>query len=1057
MIEIANNIWSNTDITVTDLLCEGEIEGLVNGENSIYFNETPLVSNDGTRNFDKVNYTIRKGTVSQDKGSSFGTIRNLVDVGVKLDYNSSVVRTITDSDVNEFDVSLSLAQLQYIDQGSGDIRGNTVTVRVEYKPNGGAYTTVKDITLTGKSSSPLFVSLRDTAKLTGSAPWDIRVTRLTPGPTTQYDVNIVYFDRLTEIKNVGLSYPSTALIRLAWDAKTFQRDPTRIYDLKLLKIKIPDNYNPITGVYTGSWGGNFTTAWSNNPAWVYYDLLTNERYGLGSFITASHIDKWSLYTIGKYCDELVPDGFGGTEPRFTINCLINNRTDAYSLLTAVASAFRAMIYWGSGTSVATQDSPSDPVYLFTPANVIDGLFSYSSQSLRARHTAALVKWNDPKDFCKTKSEYVEDQDAINKYGFNQIELNAFGCTSRGQAHRMGKWALYTEQYESEIVTFKTGIDGIVSRPGQIIKIADPVKAGYRMGGRVSSATTTSIVLDDAPDTSVIGGTISIVLSTGAVEDRTITAISTNTVTVQPAFSIAPTAQTIWVIKNSSIEPQQFRVISVKEYENATFEISAVKHDPNKFAAIEQNLKFEEKDYSDLKQYTDPPKNVKITESLYQSGSVVKAKVSISWDATPFANSYLVMYKRDNENIVKLPETQFTDTEILDALPGNYSFIIQSINSFGKLSGKTNAEKEIFGKTAPPADVTGFSLIPNQGNAYISWNQSTDLDVLVGGQVRIRYTPLTTGQQWKNTIDIVPAVPGAATSAVVPLLEGTYMVKFVDSSGNYSVNASEIVTIDPQIYALNVVDTQTDSPSFNGDKYQMTFDADETALVLESLELVDDMPLIDDIGKWDFSGDIASEGTYTFENIVDLGSVYPATITANIEVEAFNNEYIWDSRGTVIDTWADIDGAEVNDVNAELFVRTTEDDPNATPTWTVWKRVHQGSYNARAFQYQLRATSGDPTHNLWIRQLEVTLDMKDRTVNLGPLSSGTGASYAVTYPDPFYATPSISVTSSAMATGDYFTITSESNTGFNIVFKNSGGTIVNRTFSVIAKGYGRKVA
>jgi len=1055
MIETADSISSKIRVRILDIISEGEIEGLVDGEKSIYLNETPLVNSNGTKNFTDATYYLTTGSNSQSYISDFSNASTEIQVGVQLDYNTGVVRTISDTDVNRFNILLSFNSLQYINQSNGDVTGNAVTVAVEVQPNGGGYQTVKTMTIDGKKSGP-FQWSSEPLTLPGSGPWNIKLTRTTGAPAGQFDQNVVSWGSYSEIIDAKLRYPNTALAGVRFYSTDFNSTPSRYYYVKLLKIKVPSNYNPTTRTYSGSWNGTFQTAWSDNPAWCYYDLLTNSRYGLGQFISTSQIDKYALYSIGQYCDELVPDGYGGTEPRFTCNAMVTDRTDAYSLLSAIASTFRTMIYWGAGSIIAVQDSPSDPTYIFNPSNVVDGRFTYAGTSLKTRHSAALVKWNDPTDFCRTKVEYVEDRDAIARYGLNQLEINAFGCTSRGQAHRIGKWALYTEQNESETVAFKTGLEGATLRPGQIIKIADPVKAGIRLGGRVSTATTTTVTADANQEASSIGGLLSVILSNGTTETRTITGISGAVITVQPAFTSAPVTQSPWVIKSPSVDVQTFRVITIKE-EDKLYTVTAIKHDPQKYASIEQNIKLTPRDISDLKQVPDPPTNVVVTESLYQSGSNVKAKISVTFEKSELGQSYVLSYKRDNENIVTLKETEQSEIEILDVLPGFYKFNLQAKSVLGKLSGIVGATKEIFGKTAPPVDVTGFSLIPNQGNAYLSWNQATDLDVLVGGQVRIRYTPLTTGQQWKNTIDIIPAVPGAATSAVAPLLEGTYMIKFVDSSGNYSANASEIVTISPEIYALNLVDTQTDSPTFAGSKYQMTIDTAESALVLAAGQLVDDFPLIDEVGNWDFSGDIYSDGTYTFENIVDLGSVYPATITANIEVEAFNNDYIWDSRGTLIDTWTDIDGSEVNDVNAELFVRTTEDDPNATPTWTVWKRVHQGSYNARGFQYQLRATSGDPTHNLWIRTLEVTLDMKDRTVNMGPLSSGTGSFYTVTYADPFYATPAISVTSSGMQTGDYFTITSETESGFNIVFKNSSGTIVNRTFSVIAKGYGRKVA
>jgi len=1043
-----------------DLISEGEIEGLVDGAKSIFFDETQLQNEDGSFNFTGVTYDTRNGTQDQTYIDGFTTVENETAVGVEVKNGgdpatNGVVRQITDPNVNRVRVRVLVPQITSTDTSTGDVHGSSVELTLWVQPNGGSFTQVADCVITGKSSSRYERDI--SVQLTGSAPWNIRLQRETADSAIQYLVNKTYFEAYTEVVDAKLRYPNSAIVAARLDSQQFEQVPTRYYDVKLLKIKVPSNYDPTTRVYTGIWDGTFQTLWSDNPAWVFYDLLTSDRYGLGSFVPEDQVDKWALYEISQYCDALVPDGFGGMEPRFTCNLMLADRGEAYTVLQSLASVFRGMIYWAAGSVTASQDSPQDAAYIFNTSNVVDGRFLYQGASAKARHSVALVTWNDPADFYKQKVEYVEDQNAIAKFGVQQAEVVAFGCTSRGQAHRLGKWLLYTEQFESESVTFRTGLEGIVGRPGQIIQIADPARAGARLGGRISSATTTAITIDQDISGSISGNTLSVLLPTGAVEERTVVGQAGRVITVQPGYSTAPLTQSVWVLKSDAVEPQTFRVISIKEdSDSRTYEVTALKHDPDKFDFVEEDILLEPKSYSLLKAATEAPQNLIVTESLYQTATEVKSKITLSWSKVDRAVSYIVRYRRDNENFIQLNQTSVNEIDILDTQPGSYTFQVVALNAIGKSSAVSQLTTEAYGKLAPPVDVQGFSMIPNAGQAYLTWRQATDLDVLVGGQVRIRHTPKIIDQAWRDAIDIIPAAPGTATSAVAPLLNGTYMAKFVDSSGNYSLNEVLIVTTIPYAQTQNIVDTITEDPTFAGTKTNMSIDTLNGALVLSDGTLWDDLPLIDDVGSIDFPGEISSSGTYDFENVTDLGGVWPTRIYSTINLEAYDVGTVIDSRTTLIDTWDDIDGDTVNDVNAELYVRTTEDDPSSSPTWTDWKRISAGEYTARGFQFQLICTTGDTRHNLFIKNLQVVLDMLDRDEYLGPFTSGAGT-YSVSYGFPFYAAPSIAITAVNMNSGDYYSISNVTTDGFDILFKNSGSTAVSRNFYVLAKGYGRKVA
>lgn len=349
--------------------------------------------------------------------------------------------------------------------------------------------------ISGKTTSKYQRAYR--IELPSPGPWDIRVRRITADSTSSAIVNNTWWDSYTEIVDAKLTYPNSAIYALQIDSKQFNQIPTRGYELNGIKVKVPSNYDPLTREYTGTWDGTFQTAWSDNPAWVFYDIITNDRYGLGELVPESMMDKWGLYTIAQYCDTMVPDGFGGYEPRFTCNLYLQTREAAASVISAMASVFRGIAYWSAGGVQVAQDAPKDVEQLFTPANVVDGMFSYSGSASKTRHTVVLVSWNDPQDGYKQKIEYVEDAAGIARYGVVQTEVLAVGCTSRGQAHRFGRSIIYTELQEMEVVSFKAGLDSVYVQPGSIISIQDPTRAGKRFGGRILGYSGQTLYLDFA--------------------------------------------------------------------------------------------------------------------------------------------------------------------------------------------------------------------------------------------------------------------------------------------------------------------------------------------------------------------------------------------------------------------------------------------------------------------------------------------------------------------------------------------------------------------------------
>lgn len=663
-----------------------------------------------------------------------------------------------------------------------------------------------------------------TIPLRGSAPWTIRLRRITPDTTNIRLQDKTFFSSYTEIISAKLRYPNSALVALRFDSQQFGTVPRRAYDMKLLKVKVPSNYNTVTREYNGVWDGSFkpNKEWTNNPAWVFYDLLTAERYGLGGYVPESRVDKWALYTIAQYCDQLVPDGLGGTEPRFTCNLYLQGRQEAFKVVQDLASIFRGMVYWSSGSITATQDAPSDPVALYSPANVIDGDFTYSGTAGKARHTIALVSWNDPADFYRQKIEYVEDPEAIARFGVIETQITAMGCTSRGQANRVGRWLLFSEQEETETVSFRTGLEGALARPGHVIKVSDPTRAGTRYGGRVSSATTTNITLD-AEVIPPPASELFVVLPDGTVENRLILSALGRVMTVSPPFSVAPQVAAAWIISSETTEAQTFRVISMQETEPGVVEITALKHEPAKYDAIELGLDLPDRNITEISIEPPPPVNVSSLETLYRFQSSVLVQVALTWDKVNGARSYRVQYRFRNGNF-QTDETSFNDFTLKDAATGEYTFRIFSIGPTGIVS-KTFTEytTTVFGKTLPPEDVTGFLPIvdPSVG-VLLSWNAVSDLD-LQGYEIR-------RGATWA-TAEFVATVSATSYSVgEIPSGSVTYLIKALDTSGNYSMNAASATA------AINAAAAPVVSVAFAGESAVLNWTAVRGSLLTEEYEI-----------------------------------------------------------------------------------------------------------------------------------------------------------------------------------------------------------------------------
>lgn len=747
-VESPDSLRSKQYAKILDLVSEGPIYGLVNGMKSIYLNAVPLQNADNTFNFNDVTVASVLGTQNQDYIPGFEEAGSEQAVGIKVVTANPIVRTILSRSISGADavrITLGVPQLTLQNQSNGDINGTAVTVAIDVQHNGGGYVEKLQTTFDGKTTTRYQRSIRITFPQSETGPWDIRIRRITADSTQVYLQNDVWWDSYTVITDAKFRYPNSAIIGAAIDAAQFSSIPTRGYHLKGLLVKYPSNYNPTTRTYTGTWNGTFTTGWTDNPAWCFYDLVTNDRYGLGQFVEEALVDKWALYDIARYCDAVndsgtyvgVDDGYGGLEPRFTCNLFLQSREEAYTVLQNMASIFRGIIFWSSGQVSVSQDKPEDPTIIFTQANVIDGRFIYSGSSAKTRHTVALVGWNDINDLSVRKIEYVEDREGIAELGVNEIEFVAFGCSSRGQAHRAGKWLLYTERYETETITFKTGLDASDIVPGRLFYVSDANRIGTRFGGRIISATGTTIVLDNV--VTLLSGTtytLSCVLPDGTVETRTVITSSgtTETLTISSAFSADPLDLSVWMLQPDTIDQSIWRCLTITEEDDHTFSVVGLAHNPEKFALIESGVQFTDLPSSLLTTVPAVPSN--FSASVYVqpvANGASTLQLIIGWDAAQGATRYEVTWKAAGGNYVT--EVVYTNSfTVNSASLTEYTFIVKSVNSIGVYSGGVTYTYTVTSASFLP-DVTGLALV----------------SAFLGPDISIKWDAVTSANQYKIEI------------------------------------------------------------------------------------------------------------------------------------------------------------------------------------------------------------------------------------------------------------------------------------------------------------------
>ena len=1150
-----DTLHSRQFATVQDLISEGEIEGFSTPSKAgitdrtsteynnaalkdVFLNDTPVLNAQASNtspttsdfNFQDVTFKTRFGESNQTKLLGLPSETRspqAVSSTTVTEAGNGVVKQV-DTVCDAVIVTLTWAQIQRSDD-KGNIHGSTVQYKISVQPSGGSYEERINTSVSGRTADSYSrdhrLEMVDTSGNALNFPVNIKVERVTADADPAGFLRDEFtFPFIQEVIDSSSTYPNSAYVALRLDSKTFNAVPTRTYKIRGIKVRIPgaganNSGTPTVDANTGRiqypdnyiFGGTMQAAkWCSCPAMILLDLLTTKRYGLGDHIapdqtsdatTFSNLDLFSFFAASKFANELVDDGTGaGTkEARFSCNVNIQSPKEAFAAINELAGVMRCMPIWSAGTITMSQDKPTAASYLFSLSNVGEAGFTYQGSSLKQRHSVVSVSYFNM-DTKEVDFEVVEDATAISKLGTVIKQVKAFACTSRNQAARLGKAILFAEQNESETVTFTTSIDsGLLVRPGSVIEIADPVRSGVRRGGRIVSATNTTITIDAVSETNLPvlndNPTVAVILSDGTVEVGSISDITGSVLTVnsviktdsegnettQSTFSSVPATNSPYVISSTTNKTQLYRVIQVTEEDDVNYGITALTYVEGKYNFIENNVALPERKTSVLNDPLLPPSNLNGEEKTIVVNGVARTKLIISWkepsetfnitdsngnlqvfEKPQGASQYQLNYRFVAEDNIKdnfITQVVFgNDFEIMDTKKGSYDIEIYSYNAAGKLS-TSPLSGTIFtdGKKDPPENVADLTIEPiNEQFVRLRFTQSIALDVLHGGRVFVRHSNQTgAGATFESAVDVIPAVAGATNEVICPALPGTYLLKFQDDGGRFSVNSTSVSLSLVDILDSITVKTDredTDTPPFNNTTSGLfnntQYSSARGGLILTNLAIT--------------SPATKATGTYDFGATLDLEGTFSLVLKRHFQSAGFFPSALWDDRVGLVDTFPDWDGDVADRVNAKLAVRTTTDNPNSSPTYTSFNEVANGTFKGRAFQFRATLETTDPAQNIVVQQLGYSAEMPSRTEQSAVIASGAGAK-AVTFSAPFFVgtssitgipKPSVNISPQNMATGDYFELSSISGTGFTVHFKNSSNASIDRNFTYSAVGFGK---
>ncbi|HEJ1186491.1 TPA: phage tail protein [Pseudomonas aeruginosa] len=681
---------------------EGEFAG-VPSERDIYLDNTPLMDPSGNLSFPNVKWEWRAGSVDQDYIPGIPAVENETSVNVELRSDTPWVRSLSNTQLSAVRLRFAWPALQQQDT-NGNIGGYRIEYAVDLATDGGAYQEVLREAVDGKTTTRYERSRRiDLPAATNG--WQVRVRRLTPNKNNNRIADTMLIAGYTEVIDAKLRYPNTALLYVEFSAEQFSNIPAVTVDCRGRKVQVPSNYDPETRAYLGIWDGTMKQAWTDNPVWHTYDIVTNDRFGVGKRIKAWMVDRWEMYRISQYCDQLVPDGKGGQEPRHTCNLNLQSRAGAWELLRDLTAIYRGMAYWAQGQLKIQADIPraTDVDFAYTRANVIDGRFSYGSASERTRYSRALVSYDNPANNYDTDVAVATDNRLQRRYGDNPVEVAAIGCTRESEAQRRGKWAILTNS-QDRTVTFRTGMDGAIPLPGWVIPVADSLLAGREIGGRVSAVAGRVITLDRDTQAKA-GDRLLLNLPSGKAEARTVQSVAGRAVTVTTAYSETPLPELVWTLDADDLAVPLYRVMKVSQPERGVFEITALQYEPGKFSAIDTGAKLESRPISVIPITTvAPPASVTLTSHYQFDQGLAVSTMTIAWPAVEGAVAYDVEWKKDSGNWIRLPRTGTTSVDVTGIYAGGYLARVRAVSAFDITSvWKSSILTQLSGKTgAPPA-------------------------------------------------------------------------------------------------------------------------------------------------------------------------------------------------------------------------------------------------------------------------------------------------------------------------------------------------------------------
>ncbi|HIE8838234.1 TPA: TipJ family phage tail tip protein [Klebsiella pneumoniae] len=764
-------------------LGEGEFAGGLTGKD-IYLDGTPLENADGSQNFSGVSWEFRPGTQAQTYIQGIPGTENEISVGTEVSSKTAWTHTFTNTQLSAVRVRLKWPSLMK-QEDDGDVVGNTVKYAIDLQTDGGAWQTVLETAVTGKTTSGYERSHRIDLPQAGST-WTLRLRKISPDANSVKVGDVMTLQSYTEVIDAKLRYPNTALLYIEFDSSQFNGSIPQIScEPRGRVIRVPDNYNPETREYTGVWTGGFKWAWTDNPAWIYYDIVTADRFGLGNRLSSANISKWTLYQIAQYCDQLVPDGRGGDgmEPRYTCNVYVQERNDAYTVLRDFAAIFRGMTCWNGEQIVVQADMPRDVDFTYTRANII-GKPRYSSSSSQVRYTNALVSWSDPDNAYADAMEPAFIPELVSRYSFNQLELTSIGCTRQSEAHRKGLWGILTNN-KDRVVEFDVGLDGRIPQPGYIIALADELLAGRVNGGRISAVNGRVITLDRDVDAKP-GDRLQLNLPSGISQSRTIQAVNgRRQITVTTAYSETPERECVWAVESDDLFLQQYRVTGVKENSDATLTITGVAHDPDKFARIDTGAIIDQRPVSVLPAGNQsPPDDIVITSRSVVNQGISVETMQVNWSAVSGAIAYEAQWRRNDGNWINVPRSSTTSFEVSGIYAGRYLVRVRAINAAEISSGWAySEEKTLTGKVGEPLAPLALATRSLVHGVQVSWEFPTGSgDTL---RTELQYSKNQDGSAPMPLSDV--AYPGKSYQQMGLSMgaEFWYRARLVDRLGNES--------------------------------------------------------------------------------------------------------------------------------------------------------------------------------------------------------------------------------------------------------------------------------